>query len=75
MKYKSLQNEQRTINYSKKYHVYQIYVQTMSLRQRLKRKYECLKTTFFSVLNVDLNDINNFTYAESLTVTKSIDKN
>ena len=34
------------------------------------------KINFFSsVLNVDLNDINNFTYAESLTLTKNIDKN
>ena len=34
------------------------------------------KNSFFSfVLNADLSDINNFTYAESLTSTKSIDKN
>ena len=34
------------------------------------------KNSFFSsVLNVNLNDINNFRYAKSLTLTKSIDKN
>ena len=30
---------------------------------------------FFSTLNTDLSDINNFIYAESLTLTKNIDKN
>ena len=34
------------------------------------------KNSFFSsVLNVDLSDINNFTYAKSLTLTKNINKN
>ena len=34
------------------------------------------KNSFLSsVLNVDLSDINNFTYVESLTLTKRIDKN
>ena len=34
------------------------------------------KNSFFSsALNADLSDINNFTYAESFTLTKSIDKN
>ena len=33
------------------------------------------KNNFFFVLNVDLKDINNFTYTKSLTLTKSIDKN
>ena len=30
---------------------------------------------FFSVLKVDLSDINNFTYVESLTLTKNINEN
>ena len=34
------------------------------------------KNSFFSsVLNVDLSVINNFTHAESLTLTKNINKN
>ena len=34
------------------------------------------KNSFFSpALNADLSDINNFTYAEPLTLTKNIDKN
>ena len=33
------------------------------------------KNFFFFVLNVDLSDINNFTYAKLLTLTKSINKN
>ena len=37
---------------------------------------QMFKNSFFSfALNADLSDINNFTYAESLTLTKSIDKN
>ena len=32
------------------------------------------KNDFFFALNVDLSDINNFTYAKSLKLTKIIDK-
>ena len=41
-----------------------------------EKKVQMFKNNFFSfVLNVELSDIDNFTYAESLTLTKSIDKN
>ena len=40
------------------------------------KKIQMFKNSFFFfVLNVDLSDINNFTYAKSLTLTKSINKN
>ena len=41
-----------------------------------EKKIQMFKNSFFfSALNADLSDINNFTYAESLTLTKSINKN
>ena len=41
-----------------------------------EEKVKMFKNSFFSfVLNLDLSDINNFTYTKSLTLTKSIDKN
>ena len=38
------------------------------------KKFKCLKKTFFFLSNVNLNDINNFIYADSLTLTKNIER-
>ena len=39
-----------------------------------KKNENVQKQLFFPVLNTDLSDISNFTYVESLTLTRSIDK-
>ena len=76
MKYESLQNEQ------KKNQLFKEISRLSNLRLNdvvatsFEKKVQMFKNSFFSfALNADLSDINNFTYAESLTLTKSIDKN
>ena len=38
------------------------------------KKFKCLRREFFLLLNVDLNDIHNFIYVDSLTLIKNIKK-
>ena len=71
---KNRQMSKKNIISLKKLHVFRNYVETTSLSQRLTKKFNCSKKKFLS-LNVNLSDINNFTYANSLDLTKSINKN
>ena len=75
MKYENLQNEQKKSIIKKISRLSNLRLNDV-VATSFEKKIQMFKTSFFfSVLNTDLSDINDFTYAELLTLTKSIDKN
>ena len=76
MRYENLQNEQKKSQLFKKISRLSNLRLNDVVTISFEEKVQMFKNTFFfSTLNADLNNINNFTYAKSLTLTKSIDKN
>ena len=75
MRYKSLSNERKKNQLSKKISRLSRLRLNDIVATTLNEKVLMFKNSFFSfALNVDLSDINNFTYAKSLKLTKIINK-